>query len=107
MSRSAGTRLGPYEILITLGVGGKGEVYRAKDTKLGRDVALKILPASFTNDPERVARVRDQLGHASIQITVDTYAHRFQRSTASTQSQRATQAQPATLKRTRRRKVSD
>jgi len=53
-----GARLGPYEVLSALGAGGMGEVYRAKDTKLGRDVALKILPASFTNDPERVARFR-------------------------------------------------
>jgi serine/threonine protein kinase len=53
-----GTRLGAYEIESALGAGGMGEVYRAKDTKLGRDVALKILPASFTNDPDRVARFR-------------------------------------------------
>src|SRR5215469_7579211 len=53
-----GTKLGPYEIIAPIGAGGMGEVYRAKDTKLGRDVALKILPASFTNDPERVARFR-------------------------------------------------
>jgi serine/threonine-protein kinase len=54
----SGTRLGAYEIIAQLGAGGMGEVYRAKDTKLGRDVALKILPASFTNDPDRVARFR-------------------------------------------------
>jgi serine/threonine-protein kinase len=53
-----GVHLGPYEIVSLVGAGGMGEVYRAKDTKLGRDVALKILPASFTNDPERVARFR-------------------------------------------------
>src|SRR6516225_2219655 len=58
MPLTAGLHLGPYEILSALGAGGMGEVYRAKDTKLGRDVALKILPASFTNDPERVARFR-------------------------------------------------
>jgi serine/threonine protein kinase len=53
-----GTRFGPYEILNALGAGGMGEVYRAKDTKLGRDVALKILPVAFTADAERLARFR-------------------------------------------------
>ena len=58
MSFSGGIRIGGYEIIIAIGAGGMGEVYRAKDTKLGRDVALKILPATFTNDPERIARFR-------------------------------------------------
>src|SRR5262250_1235465 len=58
MALSAGFRVGLYDVLSPIGAGGMGEVYRAKDTKLGRDVALKILPASFTNDPERVARFR-------------------------------------------------
>jgi eukaryotic-like serine/threonine-protein kinase len=55
---SQGTRLGAYEIVLLLGKGGMGEVYRAKDTKLGRDVALKILPDAFTTEPERLARFR-------------------------------------------------
>src|SRR4051812_32358471 len=56
MSLSTGTRVGPYEILSALGAGGMGEVYRARDTKLDRDVAIKVLPAQFVADPERVAR---------------------------------------------------
>ena len=56
MSLSPGTRLGPYEVLTLIGVGGMGEVYRARDTKLNRDVALKILPDAFVSDVDRVAR---------------------------------------------------
>jgi len=46
-----GRRLGPYEILAPIGAGGMGEVYQARDTKLGRDVAIKVLAANFVNDP--------------------------------------------------------
>jgi hypothetical protein len=53
---AAGTRLGPYEILAPLGAGGMGEVFRARDTRLGRDVAIKALPEAFAEDPERLAR---------------------------------------------------
>ena len=51
-----GDSLGPYRVLDKLGEGGMGEVYRARDGKLGRDVAIKILPASFANDADRLAR---------------------------------------------------
>jgi serine/threonine-protein kinase len=56
MGLSSGTRLGPYEIRSLLGAGGMGEVYRARDTKLRRDVAIKILPDLFTDDPQRLVR---------------------------------------------------
>src|ERR1700722_18268385 len=56
MALSVGDRLGPYEIIAPIGAGGMGEVYRARDTKLGRDVAIKVLPALLAQDPERLAR---------------------------------------------------
>ena len=56
MTLSTGTRLSHYEISSQLGKGGMGEVYRAKDQKLGRDVAIKLLPEEFAKDTDRVAR---------------------------------------------------
>jgi serine/threonine protein kinase len=56
MPLGVGTRVGVYEVLGSLGAGGMGEVYRARDTRLKREVALKILPASFATNPERLAR---------------------------------------------------
>jgi serine/threonine protein kinase len=56
MPLSSGTRLGPYEIIGPLGAGGMGEVYRARDTKLQRDVAVKALPDASSMDAERIAR---------------------------------------------------
>ncbi len=55
-----GTRLGPYEIVALIGSGGMGEVYRARDTRLGRDVAIKVLPAEFAADPERLRRFEQE-----------------------------------------------
>ncbi len=56
MKQASGSRVGPYEIVALLGAGGMGEVYRARDSKLGRDVAIKLLPDSYAHDPDRRAR---------------------------------------------------
>ncbi len=58
MALAPGTRLGPYEIVSPIGAGGMGDVFRARDTKLNREVAIKVLPAEFTSDQERVARFK-------------------------------------------------
>ena len=65
MSLSSGTRLGPYEILAPIGAGGMGEVYRAKDPRLGREVAIKVLPASFSQDADRLKRFEQEARSAS------------------------------------------
>ena len=72
-----GSRRGPYEILAPLGAGGMGEVYRARDTKLNRDVALKILPDAFASDPDRLARFthappgwRPELGDTDLAVQI-------------------------------------
>ena len=60
MRLSSGTRLGPYEIVSPLGAGGMGEVYRARDTRLGRDVAIKVLPAALANNADRLRRFEQE-----------------------------------------------
>src|SRR5882724_2741030 len=60
MSLAPGTRLGPYEILSLLGAGGMGEVYRARDPRLGREVAIKVLPESMAGDPSRLHRFEQE-----------------------------------------------
>jgi eukaryotic-like serine/threonine-protein kinase len=60
-----GQTFGSYQILATVGKGGMGEVYRARDTRLGRDVALKILAAAYTQDPDRIRRFRQEATAAS------------------------------------------
>ena len=65
MTLSAGTRLGPYEILAPIGAGGMGEVYRARDPRLGREVAIKVLPAAFSQDADRLKRFEQEARSAS------------------------------------------
>ena len=65
MTLPAGTRLGAYEILASLGAGGMGEVYRAKDARLSREVAIKVLPAELAGDTERLARFEQEARSAS------------------------------------------
>ena len=60
MALTPGTKLGPYELVALIGAGGMGEVYRARDQRLGRDVAVKILPASFAADPDRLRRFEQE-----------------------------------------------
>jgi serine/threonine protein kinase len=81
VSLSAGSRLGPYEIVSPLGAGGMGEVYRAKDPRLGREVAVKVLPASFSTDADRLRRFEQEaraaglLNHPNITAVYDIGTH--------------------------------
>src|SRR5437867_8667184 len=81
MTLSSGIRLGPYEILAPLGAGGVGEVYRAKDPRLGREVAIKVLPPSFSQDADRLRRFEQEaraagvLNHPNITAVYDIGTH--------------------------------
>src|SRR6202011_1976930 len=81
MPLSSGTRLGPYEILAPLGAGGMGEVYRARDARLGREVAIKVLPASFSADADRLRRFEQEaraagiLNHPNLTAVLDIGEH--------------------------------
>ena len=81
MALTSGTRLGPYEIVVLLGAGGMGEVYRALDTRLGRDVAIKVLPEGLAKDPDRLRRFEQEartiaaLNHPNILGIHDIGAH--------------------------------
>ena len=83
MPLRAGTTLGPYEIQAPLGAGGMGEVYRARDTKLDRDGAIKVLPESLARDPERIARFQREaktiapLNHPNIVVGLIRFGGRF------------------------------
>ncbi len=65
MTLSSGSRLGPYEIVSPIGAGGMGEVYRARDVRLHREVAVKVLPGSFADDPDRLRRFEQEARAAS------------------------------------------
>src|ERR1700693_490621 len=81
MTIAPGSRLGPYEVVALIGAGGMGEVYRAKDSRLGRDVAIKVLPASFSADPDRLRRFEQEaraagiLNHPNITAVHDIGTH--------------------------------
>jgi len=81
VSLPSGTRLGGYEIISPLGAGGMGEVYRARDTRLNRQVAIKVLPAAFANDPERLARfTREAQTLAALNHPNIAHIHRLEES---------------------------
>ena len=66
MALATGAKLGPYELATSIGAGGMGEVYRAHDHRLGRDVAVKIIPPSFASDASRVHRFEQEIGRAHV-----------------------------------------
>ncbi len=79
MSLGPGTRIGPYEVVAMIGAGGMGEVYRARDTTLNRDVALKVVPEAFTADPDRLARFkREAYVLTSLNHPYIAHVHGFQ-----------------------------
>jgi serine/threonine protein kinase len=81
MGLASGTKIGPYEVLSPLGAGGMGEVYRARDSRLEREVAIKVLPETFAADPDRLrrfeqeARAASQLNHPNIVVVHDFGTH--------------------------------
>src|ERR1051325_7902157 len=81
MALITGTHLGPYEVLSPLGAGGMGEVYRARDSRLGREVAIKVLPAAFSQDADRLrrfeqeARAAGMLNHPNVLVIYDIGTH--------------------------------
>src|SRR5258706_6057843 len=81
MSLRVGPRIGPYEVISALGTGGMGEVYRARDPRIGRDVAIKVRPASFASDPDRLGRFEQEaraaggLNHPNLLVVFDFGTH--------------------------------
>jgi serine/threonine protein kinase len=81
MALAPGTRLGPYQIAAPIGAGGMGEVYRALDTRLGRDVAIKVIPAKLSREPDRIkrfeqeARAAGALSHPNVCAIHDVGSH--------------------------------
>jgi len=102
MSLSTGQSLGPYTIQGPLGAGGMGEVYRAHDARLNRDVAIKVIPSSVANDPEALARFEREsraiaaLSHPNI-LTIFDVGHRNGHPFAVKELLEATPCLPATL----------
>ncbi len=103
LSLTPGTRLGPYEVVSAIGEGGMGEVFRARDTKLNRNVAIKVLPAAFAQDHERVARFKREA--QTLREACDT-ATRFLPRPGTSPSVGPWTAGPPSMKPSRRAKPS-